>query len=387
MPGPGGEKSRDDYAALLSRSYAAAAPTPAPFYDVAAGRLLVPDFVPLAEQRLLLAHEIAHAIADQRFGLRRAMGLGLDGRRLLDGDAQRARAALIEGDATLTALTTIDPRETFLGPNALATLLERMRAAPTPGLPLWLATLSRFVHADGLRFAAAARAGSPWSAVDALWTDPPASTEQVLHPESYYACDEPLPIAEDVFPTLPDFGRPTASDVLGELVARAWLATAVPPEMAARAAAGWGGDRAALYTRAATTRGRRGRRGAATAALAHGLGRQRRSRRLRRGRPRRPGADGPGPARPTSMTRTAPSFRPGPEPAPPSSGGPTRWRCCSTSPTVVAGDRRADRRPRRARTGPTKRAGEATAPRPRGGRPRPAAPPGCPRRDRAAAPR
>ncbi len=235
-----------DYGALLLRSYAPAA-VPAPFYDVGPKRLLVPDFVPLADQRLLLAHEIAHAVADQRFGLRRQLGLAADGSRLYDGDAQRARAALIEGDASLAALATIDPRETFLGASALGTLVERMRAAPTPGLPRWLAELSRFVHVDGFLAVARVRARQPWSAVDAMWADPPASTEQVLHPEAYDACDNPIPIFDDAFPSLPGFGRPVGSDVLGELVVRTWLATAVPAERAERAAAGWGGDRAALY--------------------------------------------------------------------------------------------------------------------------------------------
>jgi hypothetical protein len=46
---------------------------------------------------------------------------------------------------------------------------------------------------------------------------------------------------------LPGFDRPKASDVLGELVVRAWLSTALPADVAARAAAGWGGDRAAIY--------------------------------------------------------------------------------------------------------------------------------------------
>jgi hypothetical protein len=401
VPGPA-DGGPGDYPALLAAGYTGA---PAPFYDVATGRLLVPDVPPLGEQRPLLIHEIAHAVTDQRFGIRRTLGLGPEGRRLLGGDAHRARLALVEGDAMLTGLATIDPRETFLGPSAFGTLLERIRVAPAPGLPAWAATTSHFSHADGLRFTATVRAANPWRAVDDLWADPPSSTEQVLHPARYQACDEPVAIGEELFPALPDFGRPTASDVLGELVVRTWLARALPPELAERAAEGWGGDRAALYAR---PRDREG-----------------------------PGTPDAGAHAPDAGARGPDARTPGPAPAPllwltvwdddveaadfaraataalaklvhaAAPASPGERTLFVTAPGMNAGVlRRADvvalfldvpdpalaaTEPIVAAAGrapvPTKRSREATPARPRGGRPRPGAPPGCPRRDRAAAPR
>jgi hypothetical protein len=218
-------------------------------YDLASGRLLVPDFVPLEDQRIALSHQIAHAIADQHFGLRDFLKLSPDGGRGLESDAQRARLAVVEGDASLSALELTDPREEFLGTTALSTLAGRLRRAiATPGARPWFGELQGFTHVDGFLFVARARARGPWSAVDALWTDPPASTEQVLHPEKYDACEPPVVVDQTELPTLPGFGRPAASDVLGELETRAWLASVLPAEIAARAAAGWGGDRAGVYT-------------------------------------------------------------------------------------------------------------------------------------------
>jgi hypothetical protein len=241
--GPGGA----GYGTLLARTFS---PSPAARYDLATGSLWVPDFIRLEDQRLALAHEIAHAIADQRFGLRRFLGLDGEGGRRLDGDAARARLALVEGDATLTALELTDPRETFLGARALAALAVRLRTATDqPGAPPWLGALAGFTHIDGLLFAARARARGPWSAVDALWAYPPASTEEILHPEKYDACEAPIAVPGSMLPELPGFGPPAATDVLGELVARTWLASALPPEIAERAAAGWGGDRAGSYAR------------------------------------------------------------------------------------------------------------------------------------------
>ena len=235
---------------FAAEAYAFAAP-PAARYDAATGTLLVPSFLPLGAQRATLAHEIAHAVADQRFGLRRFLGLAPERGPRPDGDAARARLALVEGDAVLAGLELGDPRESFLGAHALAALAVQLRAASQEpskeSSPSWFAQLGQFTHVDGLLFVARVRAHHPWSAVDALWIDPPASSEEVLHPEKYDTCEPPIAVDESALPALTGFGRPTASDVLGELVMRTWLESALPPEIAARAAAGWGGDRAGLY--------------------------------------------------------------------------------------------------------------------------------------------
>jgi len=234
-----------DYARLWSAGPASA---PVATYDPATQRLLVPDFLPLDGQRVALLHEIAHAVADQRFDLRRFLTPpASETAPPLDGDATRARLALVEGDATLAALVVVDEDGDFLRPTALVALADRLRAAAGEGRPPWLAALSRFVHVDGFLFVAGVRARQPWSAVDALWRDPPASSEQVLHRNKYEACENPIPVPEAVLPAVPGFDRPKASDVMGELVLRAWLSTALPADIAARAAAGWAGDRAAVY--------------------------------------------------------------------------------------------------------------------------------------------
>lgn len=241
-----------DYAKLLAD---ATSSSPVPYYDAGNKRLLVPSGEPLESQQFLLAHEVAHALADRRFGLDRFVRLDR-GNRPLDGDAQRARLAVVEGDATVAALELHDRRGSLQGAFGVATLAERLRAAiPSRGVPPWLAELARFSHIDGFSFVARIRAQRPWSAVDAVWLDPPASSEQILHPDKYDACDEPVNVGENLLPAaLPGFDRRAGSSVLGELVARAWLSQSLAPEIAARAAAGWGGDRAAVYDQAPSSR-------------------------------------------------------------------------------------------------------------------------------------
>jgi hypothetical protein len=236
--------------AAAAEAYALGAP-PAARYDAATGTLLVPSTPPLAAQQAVLAHEIAHAVADQRFGLRRFLGIGPEGAPRMSGDAERARLAVVEGDAMLSALELADPKERFLGPYALGALAAELRRAARGDSPAdstsWFTDLGVFTHVDGLLFVARVRAHRPWSAVDALWKTPPDSTEQVLHPEKFDDCEAPVAVDEAALPALAGFGHPAGSAVMGELVVRSWLGAALPAELAARAAAGWGGDRAGLY--------------------------------------------------------------------------------------------------------------------------------------------
>jgi hypothetical protein len=234
-----------DYAQLLAQALSA---SPTSSYDAGAHRLYVADWIPLEQQRTTLAHEIAHALADQRFGLRRTLQIGSDGVHRLEGDAERARQALIEGDANTTALELEDTRGAFLGARQLPGLADRLReaGAATARWPPWIRTVSLFAHVDGLMFVARVRGRDSWSGFDAVWADPPQSTEQILHPEKYDAHEPPIRIAPAPLGALEPGLRLGAGTVLGELGVRAWLETAVAPEVAARAAAGWGGDRAVL---------------------------------------------------------------------------------------------------------------------------------------------
>ena len=230
---------------------------PVASYDPLGRRLAVPDWIPLAEQRTALAHALAHALTDEHFGLRDLLEIDLEGRHHLEGDAERARLALIEGDASLTAIELDDPRGALTGGHALPALAGKIAqppGAPVPSSssPSWPRVVASFAHADGLAFVARVRARQPWTAVDALWADPPRSTEQVLHPAKYDAREPPVALPPHELRGLGEAWRAAATDVLGELGVRTWLTLAVPAVIAERAAAGWGGDRATLFVTTAS---------------------------------------------------------------------------------------------------------------------------------------
>ncbi|MBC8133806.1 MAG: hypothetical protein H7X95_12550 [Deltaproteobacteria bacterium] len=238
---------------------------PTGLYDLGHDRVLIANWSDLAQGRFAVARDVALALLDRRFDLGRwfqAPRPKVD----VTFDAVLARHALAHGDATTQALEHVDPEGDLPPPRALSGILEQVRAsilaahADTPPLEL---QRRLFIELDGLAFVHGVRARSPWTTVDNLWRRPPASTEQILHPQKYDKSDRP----DDVCARLPDFARDRQDpslippndngqvvhrDVLGELGVRLFLARAGNDYRAERAAMGWGGD-CALLLRTSTS--------------------------------------------------------------------------------------------------------------------------------------
>ena len=173
-----------------------------------------------------------------------------------DGDAAVARQALVEGDALIQALEQILP-DGMPSARGLGLAADRVRATLLSGPDdhsardalhpdQGIARARRlFPQTAGVAFVAALRARWSWAEIDrALWSRPPASTEEVLHPDAYLRGEVPDPVATRLpLGALGDW-RVAAEDTLGELGVSAFLGPSVGEYRAARAAAGWAGDRA-----------------------------------------------------------------------------------------------------------------------------------------------
>ncbi len=207
-------------------------------------------------EKVTFAHEFTHALQDQRwphFGGTEFQGAMSGIVRLADGDSDRSlgELALIEGDPTVVmALWS----QRYLSP---LDLLQLVAASTDPqtarildAMPAILRETLMYPYLAGLQFVLARQLSGGWPAVDALYANPPVSTEQVLHPEAY-PNDRPIPV------TLPaglaarmGAGWTTVQqDTLGELQLRVWLEAGGGPAWkptADAAAAGWGGDRVEL---------------------------------------------------------------------------------------------------------------------------------------------
>src|SRR5215210_61455 len=188
---------------------------------------------------MVLAHELTHALEDQRYGLGLEDAGGSD-------DAALARLALVEGSASQLMYDYAErhfTREETLG-GVLAGAF-----ADTGSLPGFLQAQLVFPYTGGQAFVSALRerAGGRWTLVNlADRTRPPVSTEQVLHPGKWVAFEAPLPVRTGAAAVLGDGWTRAARGVLGEFTTRELLARAGGGGSAA-AAAGWGGDRYELW--------------------------------------------------------------------------------------------------------------------------------------------
>jgi len=98
-----------------------------------------------------------------------------------------------------------------------------------------------FPYRDGTEFVSMLYQAGGWNAVNAAFKQPPRSSEQILHPERYYAGDMPIAV------TLPDLRidgwHVVAEDTLGELYLRIYLERFISMDEAIYACGDWGGDR------------------------------------------------------------------------------------------------------------------------------------------------
>jgi hypothetical protein len=200
-------------------------------------------------EKTTFAHEFTHALQDQHFPLLDEM----DAQPPTPANADRdlGRLALIEGDASLSmtywAQQHLSPLELL---SILGQSLDPAQMNALNAMPPFLRQTTLFPYQDGLQFVLTLQTGGGWQAVDDVFGTPPASTEQILHPDKYRVHEAPIAVTlpADLPAALGSGWSTDSADTLGELQLRAWLtARGVPEATSTTAAAGWGGDRVARY--------------------------------------------------------------------------------------------------------------------------------------------
>jgi hypothetical protein len=207
------------------------------YYDTLTGELkFIGSRSPSPLERITLAHELTHAIDDQRFGLERLDLLSAECR-----DEQSAAAiAVVEGNATFFMLRWA---QRFLTPEQQVQvgIEAAQQDSSTEGIPPFIVSLQAWSYDQGLRFIGALESRGGLDAVDAAFEDLPVSTEQIIHPERY-PNDAPTPVdVEDLAGDLGDGWEDLDVMTIGE----AWLALAlglrIDASEAEQATAGWDG--------------------------------------------------------------------------------------------------------------------------------------------------
>jgi len=196
-------------------------------YAVSADRSLSPA------NQLILAHELRHALQDQYVDLQGTIPgdvSDFDDRRL-------AWVSLLEGDATLVMERFLVRR--IPGAEEATKLMGGSLPTPdVPGAPPVVRDQLVRPYFVGLDFASALLGRGGWESIQAAWSRPPESTEQVLHVEKFLAREGPRPVPDVAGPP---GGRLVAEGVLGELLIQTLVGGAVSP------AEGWGGDRYSVW--------------------------------------------------------------------------------------------------------------------------------------------
>jgi hypothetical protein len=199
------------------------------FYDAERDRLYVRSAALTPFARMVMVHELTHALEDQHFDLLRP---DLDER---DDEAGLGFTALVEGSAVVVEgryYGTLSAADRARADEATAAV------AVGGSLPSAAGRIFDFPYSLGPEFVDALLEAGGQARLDAAFADPPTTSEQILHPERYLAGEGARPVAEP----RPD-RRQVDAGALGEMWLFLVLDEVVTRAQAERAAAGWGGDR------------------------------------------------------------------------------------------------------------------------------------------------
>jgi hypothetical protein len=220
------------------------------FYDPRRKTMFIADWVDADAQKLVLAHELTHALQDQNFDLEKFVrpSRGND-------DATSARQAVAEGHAMAAMV------QRAMGPVELSSLpvLEPLMAGlvhqqhedfPTfSNAPYFFRLQALFPYAQGMGFIQRVLQQGGWKKLNALFEKPPATTKEIFEPQVYFdskalpTVSLPRPKALTNVPGL----RLLDENTIGELGVYALLGQFISEEEAKTVGTGWLADRYILY--------------------------------------------------------------------------------------------------------------------------------------------
>jgi hypothetical protein len=217
----------------------------AAFYDFRKKKLFVLDTTSGQMQQTALVHELAHALADQHFNLGRFMEHGVK-----SDDASTARMAVMEGQASWL-MTEYMARHQGQSLKDNRALMELMTSGDFSGgqfpvlekTPIYLRETLLFPYTKGMLFQHVVYEKLDRAAFAEVFRTPPATTQQVIHPDTYFAhrrpTDPPLP----ELPAALKRWKELSSGTMGELDHSLLLRQYAGKETAADLSPKWSGGR------------------------------------------------------------------------------------------------------------------------------------------------
>jgi hypothetical protein len=162
----------------------------AAFYDYHKKKLYIADWAPKDMRAEALVHELSHALADQNFHLERFIKKSGD-----DDDLSMALEAVMEGQATWLMSEAVERRNGQTLKGSPAAVEEMSRAMDSGGkdypvfdsTPVYLRRTLVFPYTQGMIFQNAVVEKLDQAAFAEVFRHSPVSTQQILHPEKYFA--------------------------------------------------------------------------------------------------------------------------------------------------------------------------------------------------------
>jgi hypothetical protein len=208
----------------------------------------IADWIQPDEQRMVMSHELTHALQDQYFHIEAWARAAKP-----NDDAELARESVLEGSAMagmleymlrdkglkLRDLPDIDP-SSFVGDLSDTPMLKKA--------PPFIKDSLMFPYFDGLRFSLSVLRTGGWSGFDAIFARPPANTQQIIHPSLYRADKVPAPLKVDLPGGVPGSGwNKLEANAMGEFGWKEVLKQFLNEEIAEKVTAEWDGDDYATF--------------------------------------------------------------------------------------------------------------------------------------------
>ena len=223
-------------------------------YDPKTEEFYIADWMDPMTQRIVMAHELVHALHDQNFRVQ----AWSDAAKPND-DAELARHAVLEGSATAGMMEYLlrgRPDLRIRDNPAFESLIKQMMGANFDSASAELAKSPPFIrdvllfpYLNGALFTQRVLRERPgWKEFWDVFQKPPVSSQQILHPELYLKGVVPEPI------TLPDISKNLGKkwqlldeNVIGEFGLHSILKQHLDAPRADQLAPLWAADRYAIY--------------------------------------------------------------------------------------------------------------------------------------------
>jgi hypothetical protein len=244
---PKGYPLEDKMLALLTEQIAG-------LYDPKSREFFIADWTSPADQEIIMAHELTHALQDQHFHVKK-----WEDAVKSNDEALLARDAVLEGSATVAMLDyylvnkgiTKDPNAIFNIPDLDPSLLlgDSNDSPELSSAPLAIREEMLFPYTSGFGFIQhVLKAWDGWSSYHKLFENPPVSTQQILHPDLYLRGVAPQDVTlAPVLKAAPRGWKKLDENVVGELFFRVLFEQYIGKRRAEELSPSWAGDRYAIY--------------------------------------------------------------------------------------------------------------------------------------------